>query len=139
VEKEYSDEQLKKQLNNHSEETEKLLKDVDKMERFLERLEKKLKKIPVIGKQLSNVPMLISLVRAYIHKDYQDIPIGSIIAIVGSLLYFFSQIDLLPDSIPFLGYIDDAAVFAFVWKMVDDDVKEYKIWQEQNGKRIIKD
>jgi len=38
-----------------------------------------------------------------------------------------------------LGYVDDAAVFAFVWKMVADDIEEYRKWQEANGKRIFKD
>lgn len=85
------------------------------MERFLERLENKLKKVPIVGKKLSNVPMLVSLVRSYVRKDYQDIPIGSMIAIVSALIYFVSPIDLLPDGIPVLGYVDDAAVFALVW------------------------
>jgi uncharacterized membrane protein YkvA (DUF1232 family) len=139
MEKEFSDEQLNEQISKNSEEAEKLLKDEDRMERFLERLEQKLKKVPVVGKKLSNIPMLVSLVRAYVQKDYQDIPVGSIIAIVSALIYFVSPIDLLPDSIPVLGYIDDAAVIAFVWNMVEDDVEEYKKWQEQNGKRVIKD
>jgi len=81
-----------------------LLKDEDRMERFLERLERKLEKVPVVGKQLSNIPMLVSLVRSYIRKDYRDVPLGSIIAIVSALIYFLSPIDLLPDSIPVLGY-----------------------------------
>jgi uncharacterized membrane protein YkvA (DUF1232 family) len=83
--------------------------------------------------------MLVSLVRSYIRKDYRDVPLGSIIAIVSALIYFLSPIDLLPDSIPVLGYVDDAAVFAFVWKMVADDIEEYRKWQEANGKRIFKD
>ena len=96
-------------------------------------------KVPLFGNELSNVPMLVSLVRSYVRKDYQDIPIGSIIAIVSALIYFVSPIDLLPDSIPVLGYVDDVAVLAFVWNMVEDDVEEYKKWQVKNGKRIIKD
>lgn len=138
MEKEFTDEQLSEQISKNSEEAEKLLNDEDRMERFLERLEHKLKKVPVVGKKLSNIPMLASLVRSYVRKDYQDIPIGSIIAIVSALIYFVSPIDLLPDSIPVLGYVDDAAVFAFVWNMVEDDVEEYKKWQEQNGKRVIR-
>jgi len=139
MEKEFTDEQLSEQISKNSKGAEELLEDEDKMERFLERLEQKLKKVPVVGKQLSNVPMLVSLVKSYVQKDYQDIPIGSIIAIISALIYFVSPIDLLPDSIPVLGYVDDAAVFAFIWKMVEDDVEDYKKWQEKNGKRIIKD
>ena len=76
------------------------------------------------------------LARSYVRKDYQDIPIGSMISIVSALIQFVSLIDLLPDGIPVLGYVDDAAVFALV---VEDDVEEYKKWQVKNGKRIIED
>ena len=139
MENKFTDEMLESQISKNTKEAEELLKDEDRMERFLERLERKLEKVPVVGKQLSNIPMLVSLVRSYIRKDYRDVPLGSIIAIVSALIYFLSPIDLLPDSIPVLGYVDDAAVFAFVWKMVSDDIEEYRKWQEANGKRIFKD
>ena len=139
MENKFTDEMLESQISKNTKEAEELLKDEDRMERFLQRLEREPEEVPVVGKQLSNIPMLVSLVRSYIRKDYRDVPLGSIIAIVSALIYFLSPIDLLPDSIPVLGYVDDAAVFAFVWKMVADDIEEYRKWQEANGKRIFKD
>lgn len=115
---------------------EELLKDEDKMERFLQRLEKKLKVIPLAGEKLADVPILVSLVRNYIKKEYTDVPIGTIIAIVSALIYFVSPIDIVPDSIPVLGYFDDAAVVAACWKLVESDVEEYLIWRKNNGKEI---
>lgn len=106
------------------------------MERFLQRLEKKLKEVPVVGEKLATVPLLISLVRSYIKKEYTDIPIGSIIAIVSALLYFISPIDVIPDSIPALGYFDDAAVVAVCWNLVESDVNEYLKWREEHQKVI---
>jgi len=111
------------------------LKDKKKLEHFLERLERKLSKIPLVGEYLSDVPVLISLVKAYAQKEYTDIPIGSIIAIVGALIYLLSPIDLIPDAIPVIGYLDDAAVLAFAYKLVRDDVLEYKEWRL--GKKSI--
>ncbi|MDA8228801.1 MAG: DUF1232 domain-containing protein [Desulfitobacterium hafniense] len=55
---------------------------------------------------------------------------------MSALIYFVSPIDLLPDSIPVLGYVDDTAVVAFVWRMVEDDVEEYKKWQAKNRKTV---
>lgn len=134
MEKKLNDDQLNEQVAKHTAEAEELLADEDRMERFLERLERKLELIPMVGDRLSNVPVLISLVRAYVRKEYRDIPIGSIIAIVSALIYLFSPFDLIPDSIPVLGYSDDIAVIAFVWKMVSDDVEEYKEWRKKMGK-----
>ena len=82
---------------------EEMLKDQDKMERFLQRLEKKLKVIPLAGEKLADVPIMVSLIRSYVKKEYIDVPIGTIIAILSALIYFVSPIDIVPDSIPVLG------------------------------------
>ncbi len=108
------------------------VKDTDKLEKFLERLEQKLNLIPVVGDKLGDIPILISLVRAYSKREYTDIPLGSVIAILGGLLYIVS-----PASLPGIGYVDDAAVIALVMKMVHDDVEEYRKWKKENGKQIL--
>lgn len=95
-----------------------MLNNQAKMEQFLKRLEKKLKTIPLAGNKLACVPVMASLVRSYVKKDYTDIPIGSIIAIVSALIYFVSPIDIVPDSILVIGYFDDVAVrFKLVYEV----------------------
>ena len=126
------EEEVQRRFEQSQERAKKLLEDRDKMDRFLERLEKKLKHIPVVGGMLSEIPILIALVKAYIEKRYLDIPIGSIIAVVGALIYFLSPIDLMPDFLPAIGLVDDAAVIGLALKLVHDDVKEYKAWRENN-------
>lgn len=130
----FSEETLKKQIEDKSAEAVELVNDTDKLERFLQRLERKLNKVPGIGKALADIMMLISLVRAYAKKEYTDVPIGTIIAIVGALIYFVSPIDLIPDNVPVIGYLDDLAVINFALKLVHDDIEEYKEWKENSGK-----
>ncbi|MEG1725852.1 MAG: DUF1232 domain-containing protein, partial [Anaerovoracaceae bacterium] len=113
---------------------EKILKDTDKLERFLQRLEKKLKTIPLAGEKLSHIPVMVSLVKSYAKKEYTDIPIGTIIAVISALVYFLSPFDFVPDSVPILGYFDDAAVVAACWALVESDISEYIKWREVNGK-----
>jgi len=115
----------------------KLLEDYDKIERFLQRLEKKLLNIPVVGDKLAHIPIMISLIRSYVKKEYTDIPLASIIAIVSALIYVLSPIDMIPDFIPGIGYADDAAIIALCWKSVGTDVDNYKLWRDNNGKTII--
>lgn len=136
VENKFDEQKALEQLEKGYDEAEKLLKDEDKIERFLLRLEKKLKTIPVAGNKLAVVPIMASLVKNYVKKEYTDIPIGTIIAIVSSLIYFVSPIDFIPDSIPVLGYFDDAAVVAACWKLVESDVEEYEKWRNENGKTL---
>lgn len=112
-----------------------ILQDEDKFERTLERIERKLGKMPIVGSYLADIPTLISLVKAWFTKEYADVPWGTIIGITTSLLYFLSPVDLIPDSIPGVGYLDDSAVILGTIKMFHDDIEEYKTWQEKNGKR----
>ena len=137
MEKQLSEEQIQKAIDLNKDEAETLLQDADKMERFLQRLEQKLKNIPKIGDKLADVPILVSLVRSYVKKEYTDLPIGTIIGIVAVLIYFVNPFDIIPDSVPVIGYFDDVAVVAFAIKMAHDDVEEYKKWKEENGKKIL--
>lgn len=122
------------ELEKGYDEAKATLHDSDKMERFLQRLEKKLKTVPLAGEKLAAVPVMASLIKSYVKKEYTDVPIGTIIAMISALTYFISPIDLIPDSIPVLGYFDDAAVVAACWKLVESDMEEYTKWREKNHK-----
>lgn len=111
-------------------EAEAIISDPDEMGRFLQRLEEKLKVIPVAGDALSNVPVLISMVRSYATGEYPDLPIGTVIATVSALLYLLSPIDLIPDAIPVVGYADDAAVVCACLNLIQSDLNEYKDWRD---------
>lgn len=128
------DKLINKALEDNSSKAQELLKDTDKLESFLQNLEKKLKVIPVAGNSLSNVPVLISCVRSYIKKEYTKMPLGSLIAIVASLIYIFTPIDIIPDILPGVGYLDDAAVITACLKLVSSDLDDYKNWRKEKNK-----
>ena len=129
--------QAQSALEGRYEEAARILEDKDQVERTLQRLERKLKDIPVAGEALSSLPVLISLVRSYVKKEYTDIPIGSIVAVLAAILYTASTIDLVPDVIPIAGYLDDAAVVAACLAFVSSDVEEYRAWRAANGKQVV--
>jgi uncharacterized membrane protein YkvA (DUF1232 family) len=133
---ELNEQQIQNELKKKSAEAEAIIRDKDKLERFFQRLEKKLKAIPLAGDKLANVPIMASLIKSYVQKEYTDIPIGSIIAVISTLLYFVSPFDLIPDTIPAVGYIDDALVIAACLKLVGTDLDEYAAWRIRNGKII---
>ena len=130
------DKKAQKQLEKGYEKAQVVLEDKDKLERLLQRTEKKLKMVPVAGSILAMVPTMVSLIRNYVKKEYTDIPIGTIIAIISALIYFISPVDLIPDVLPGVGYVDDAAVVAACIKLIASDLNEYKKWRENNNKNI---
>lgn len=123
---------LEQAFDKEKEEAEKIINDTDKIEELLVKLETKLKTMPKIGNVLSNIPLMVLLIRSYIKKEYTEIPVGSIIAIIGALLYFTNPFDIIPDVIPVAGNLDDAAVIALAVKYVGKDLEDYKLWREQN-------
>jgi len=124
-------------LENGYSKAEKLLNDEDKLERFLQKLERKLKVIPLVGDKLSEVPAMASLLKSYIQKEYTDIPVGTIIAVISALAYFISPVDIIPDTIPGVGHIDDAFVVGACLKLVEDDIQDYLEWRKQNHKELL--
>ena len=104
-----------------------------KIERILERLEKKLCGLPILNDALSYIPKMGMLLNSYIRKEYPQIPLGIIIAVIGVILYFINPFDLIPDVIPLAGYLDDAAVAGMALKLIKSDLDEYMTWRYQNG------
>ena len=99
----------------------------------MQKLEQKLKTVPVAGNALAYVPLMMSLVRSYVKKEYTDAPITTMISVVVALIYFLSPIDLIPDNIPGAGYIDDAVVDSGCLALIRTDLEDYRIWRKENG------
>ena len=79
-----------------------------------------------LKKFFSDIGLLLAMVRDYYTGAYRDIPLKSIGAIAFTLLYVLNPIDLIPDFIPGIGQLDDAAVVALCLKMIHEDIEKYK-------------
>lgn len=79
-----------------------------------------------LHKYLNDVKLYFQMLGDVFAGKYKEIPFGTIAAIVGSLLYVLSPIDLIPDFIPVVGYLDDAAILAACLKFTRFDVEKYK-------------
>ncbi|VTS15298.1 YkvA family protein [Streptococcus pseudoporcinus] len=130
MKKHFDRKQAMEELQKGYHKADRLLKDDAKMESFLEKLEKRVKWIPFIRKELKSVPILISMVRSYWKRDYRRVPRRTIVAIVSALIYFLSPIDFIPDWIPFLGQLDDALVVGTCWNLVYKDIEDYRQWKK---------
>ena len=115
------------------EKAQELLECPDRVERLLRRLEKKLSNLPVLNDTLAYIPRMGLLVRSYLKREYTEIPLGVLVSVIGALLYFVSPVDLAPDFIPGLGYLDDAAVVGSALALVRSDIDDYMEWRLRVG------
>lgn len=103
----YSDEEAKKVMQNQ-----------DKIEKIASN--------DILHKYLNDVKLYFKMLGDIFTGKYKKIPVGSIAAIVGTLLYVLSPVDLIPDFVPVVGYLDDAAILAACINFTRFDVEEYK-------------
>lgn len=59
---------------------------------------------------------MFGMIKDWISGDYTKIPVNSIIFIIIGLLYFVTPFDIIPNFVPGVGIIDDAAVLGFIIK-----------------------
>ncbi|SDG69677.1 YkvA family protein [Psychroflexus sediminis] len=62
-------------------------------------------------------------------KKYTDTPWRTLAAMIFTVLYIINPLDLVPDFIPFVGYLDDLTVFGFVLKLIGKDLESYEEWR----------
>ena len=79
---------------------------------------------------------LVAMIKDYISGDYRAIPQRTLLAAAFAILYVIDPLDLMPDFIPGVGLMDDAAVVAFVVKALQSDIHDYRTWTEKVVRRL---
>jgi uncharacterized membrane protein YkvA (DUF1232 family) len=76
---------------------------------------------------------MLRLIRAYARGDYQRITRDALLTIVAAVSYLVDPFDLIPDEIPFLGFVDDATVIGFAVTRTKDTLDEFMLWETRSG------
>lgn len=103
------------------------------IQRLLEKqqaVEDKVKNSGKLNRFATDIKLMFSLVQDYYHGRYRSVPWKSIAAIVGALIYIMNPLDLIPDLILAIGFIDDIGVVALCLKLVESDLHRYAAWKE---------
>lgn len=88
-----------------------------------DKLKEKLEDNSYLEPFSDDLMLFMSLIKDYYKGDYRKIPFRTISAGVVGAIYTLNPIDLIPDSIPFIGYIDDALVLKFCLKQARKDLQ----------------
>ncbi len=121
--------QVKGLLDNTTAQAEKIINDPSQIDSILMQLEEKLKEVPAIGQTLSDLPLMIAMVKGYITKEYAEVSPKVIALMVGSFIYLLKKDDLISDKIPVLGIADDLAVLGLALKLSENELQAFSEWR----------
>lgn len=69
------------------------------------------------------------LIKSYANGDYRVIPWESMLLLVAAVVYFLMPLDLIPDFIVGLGFLDDVALFGWVLRSVSTNLDAFTEWE----------
>ena len=88
--------------------------------------------ITVLGISIVKQLRLLSMMTYYYGKGmYRNVTQKSIVIIIAVLLYFLMPLDLMPDFIPFLGYLDDITLIGWLFSTLGKEIIQFEDWYEE--------
>ncbi len=130
---------IKDEMENGVKDEKLLNADLDYIIEGEDKLKEKLKDNNRLERFTTDILLIISLVKDYSQGHYRDIPYKTISAAVVGLVYVLNPIDLIPDFLPVIGYIDDALVIAFCLKLVEKDLQKYQAWKKAQKREVAQE
>jgi uncharacterized membrane protein YkvA (DUF1232 family) len=109
--------------------------DLDVVMKNKDAIDKKLKgagmkKYAELGK------LMFGMLKDYRKGEYNQMPWFTIAAIGLTLLYVFNPMDMLPDFLPGVGYVDDFALFTIAVRFIESDLHAYLDWKIDEAKLL---
>ena len=129
-------EKIAKAVKRSKTRAEEYINDPQKSKELLDKAYKKTEANEESNGPLSDfwrdIKALMRLLKAYLHKDYTHISLGSVIVVIAAIIYFVSPIDLVPDWFPLAGFVDDAAVVVFVIAQLRAELTKFAQWEMES-------
>lgn len=77
--------------------------------------------------------VLYNYISEIIQGKYKDYSGSSLSLALAAIIYVISPLDILPDLIPFTGYIDDIAIVTWAISKMDKELEKFKASKETSG------
>lgn len=103
--------------------------DLDAVVERAEAVEERFQKSGPLQRLLRDGRLLLGLVRDARYGRYQAVPVWTLSAAGFTLLYVLNPFDMIPDALPLLGMLDDAAVVSACLSLVEQDLRDYRAWK----------
>lgn len=110
--------------------------DMDNLFENEDVIHERLSNLNSLGKYSELGKIMLSMIKDIKNGEYPETPWFTIATIALCLLYLINPLDVIPDFIPGLGYIDDVAVFSICIAWIETDLHDYLDWKIEQGQGI---
>lgn len=83
----------------------------------------------IAGEVWESIQLLSKMIKAAMNGEYKGIPSTTLVGGIAVLIYFISPIDLVPDFIPVIGLLDDAALLGWFMTSIKAELDKFKEWE----------
>lgn len=77
--------------------------------------------------------LLWKLAKDTVTGRYRGLKKRNLFLIVAGLMYLVNPMDLVPDFLFAIGFGDDVAVLMYVFKKLDQEIKAYEAWRDEEA------
>lgn len=103
--------------------------DVEIAAKNQEKIEDKIVNASTLRKYTELGKLMFGMLQDYRKGIYSSVPWFTIASIAFALLYVLNPLDLMPDFIPGLGYVDDFAILTVTLRFIETDLHKYLDWK----------
>jgi uncharacterized membrane protein YkvA (DUF1232 family) len=103
-----------------------------KIRQLLSRVRRRLNEVsssPLLMEARFQLEVFVRMLTAHVQRRYKSLSPRSIGLLVLGLFYFALPLDLVPDFIPFVGYVDDLSVILAIYKSLQVDIERFLEWE----------
>ncbi|WP_186754801.1 YkvA family protein [Echinicola salinicaeni] len=110
----------------------KIARSKEQLENLVHKVSDKLQVVaenPTVQEAKVYISVLVRMVKAYCNNEYRSFSPKTLALLVMGLLYFIMPLDLIPDFILGLGYLDDLSVLLAITKSIQHDIQNFLDWE----------
>lgn len=113
--------------------------DLDKVVSKEKQIDKKCDCLNLVKfwKLFLQIKIAYRMIKDYKNHVYREVPWKTIFLLAAAILYFLNPFDLIPDTIPILGFTDDAAVAAIIFTTFKNEITKYCNWKGISAEELF--
>ncbi|AMM51229.1 hypothetical protein TH61_08640 [Rufibacter sp. DG15C] len=89
----------------------------------------------IAGEAFESLMTLGRLIKAAVGGEYHGLPTRTIVGGVAVIIYFLMPIDIIPDWLPVVGFLDDISLLAWFMTSIKGELDKFQAWEGSNQYR----